>query len=116
MAKTKISLSKLSPVPNDTSSKKIQTKGITVPHRKEALPKEIDLRGQTGDDAWFMVDSYLDSAVAEGYQTVTLVHGKGTGALKAALWKYLKGDKRIRSYRLGRYGEGDTGVTIIELK
>lgn len=116
MAKTKISLTKLSAVPNDISAKKTQTKGITVPHRKEALPKEIDLRGQTGDDAWFMVDSYLDSAVAEGYTSVTLVHGKGTGALKAALWKYLKGDKRIRSFRLGRYGEGDTGVTIVELK
>ncbi len=116
MAKTKIALSKLSSVPNDVSAKKTSVKGITVPHRKEALPKEIDLRGQTGDDAWFMVDSYLDSAVSEGYTSVTLVHGKGTGALKAALWKYLKGDKRIRSYRLGRYGEGDTGVTIIELK
>ena len=116
MAKTKISLTKLSPVPNDVSAKKSATKGITVPHRKEALPKEIDLRGQTGDDAWFMVDSYLDSAISEGYTSVTLVHGKGTGALKAALWKYLKGDKRIRSYRLGRYGEGDTGVTILELK
>ena len=60
--------------------------------------------------------SYLDSAIAAGYQSVTLVHGKGTGALKAALWKYIKNDKRIRSYRLGRYGEGDTGVTIVELK
>ncbi len=116
MAKTKISLSKLAPVPNDVSIKKTTTKGITTPHRKEALPKEIDLRGQTGDDAWFMVDSYLDSAISEGYNTVTLVHGKGTGALKAALWKYIKGDKRIRSYRLGRYGEGDTGVTVVELK
>ncbi len=116
MAKTKIKLSKLTRVADDVSIKKTQTKGITVPHRKEALPKEIDLRGQTGDDAWFMVDSYLDSAISEGYKSVTLVHGKGTGALKAALWKYLKGDKRIRSYRLGRYGEGDTGVTILELK
>jgi DNA mismatch repair protein MutS2 len=116
MAKTKISLSKLIHVPNDITAKKNQIKGITVPHRKEALPKEIDLRGQTGDDAWFMVDSYLDSAIAEGYKSVTLVHGKGTGALRIALWKYLKGDRRIVSYRLGRYGEGDTGVTILELK
>ncbi|MBE6649026.1 MAG: endonuclease MutS2 [Ruminococcaceae bacterium] len=119
MAKTKIALSKLASVPNDVSIKKNAEKGlkgITVPHRTEALPKEIDLRGQTGDDAWFMVDSYLDSAITAGYKNVTLVHGKGTGALKAALWKYLRNDKRIRSFRLGRYGEGDTGVTILELK
>ncbi len=116
MAKTKISLSKLSHVTNDQNANKKAIKGITVPHRKEALRKDIDLRGQTGDDAWFMVDNYLDAAVSEGYKTVTLVHGKGTGALKAALWKYLKNDKRIRSYRLGRYGEGDTGVTVVELK
>ncbi len=119
MAKTKIALSKLVSVPNDISAKKSAEKalkGITVPHRAEALPKEIDLRGQTGDDACFMVDSYLDSAISAGYNSVTLVHGKGTGALKAALWKYLRNDKRIRSYRLGRYGEGDTGVTILELK
>ncbi len=116
MAKTKISLSKLIPVPDDVSAKKSSNKGITVPHRTEALSKEIDLRGQTGDDAWFMVDSYLDSAKIAGYETVRLVHGKGTGALKAALWKYLKNDKRIRSFRLGRYGEGDTGVTVVELK
>ncbi len=116
MAKTKIALSKLSYVPDNLSVKKKHTKGITVPHNTVSLKKEIDLRGQTGDDAWFMVDSYIDSAIIQGYKTVTLVHGKGTGALRAALWQYLRNDKRIRSYRLGRYGEGDTGVTILELK
>jgi DNA mismatch repair protein MutS2 len=116
MAKTKIALSKLSYVPDNLSVKKKQTKGITVPHNTVSLKKEIDLRGQTGDDAWFMVDSYIDSAIVQGYKTVTLVHGKGTGALRAALWQYLRNDKRVRSYRLGRYGEGDTGVTILELK
>ncbi len=82
---------------------------------RESVKNEIDLRGETGDDAWFMVDRYLDSAVTAGYSTVTLIHGKGTGALRAALWRYMKGDKRIKSFRSGRYGEGDTGVTIVEL-
>ena len=82
---------------------------------REAVKNEIDLRGETGDDAWFMVDRYLDSAVTAGYSTVTLIHGKGTGALRAALWRYMRGDKRIKSFRSGRYGEGDTGVTIVEL-
>ncbi len=82
----------------------------------DAVPMQIDLRGQTGDDAWFMTDRYLDSAIRAGYGEVTLVHGKGTGALRAALWRYLKGDKRVVSFRSGRYGEGDTGVTVCELR
>jgi DNA mismatch repair protein MutS2 len=77
---------------------------------------EIDLRGMTGEEAWAKVDKYLDEAQMHGIATVTLVHGKGTGALKAALWQLLKGDKRLSSFRLGRYGEGDGGVTIVELK
>jgi DNA mismatch repair protein MutS2 len=77
---------------------------------------EIDLRGQTGDEAWFMVDKYLDTAILAGFHTVRLIHGKGTGALKVALWKYLKTDKRIKNFRIGQYGEGDGGVTVVELK
>ncbi len=77
---------------------------------------EIDLRGMTGDEAWLAVDKYLDEALLTGYHTVRLIHGKGTGALKTALWQYLKGDRRLKSFRLGRYGEGDGGVTVVELK
>ena len=77
---------------------------------------EIDLRGKTGDEAWSAVDKYLDDAMLSGFHTVHLIHGKGTGALKAALWQYLRGDKRIRSFRIGQYGEGDGGVTVVELK
>jgi DNA mismatch repair protein MutS2 len=77
---------------------------------------EIDLRGQTGDEAWFMVDKYFDTAVIAGFHTVRLIHGKGTGALKQALWKYLKKDKRVANFRIGQYGEGDGGVTVVELK
>ena len=51
-----------------------------------------------------------------GYRSVSIIHGKGTGALRTAVWEHLKHDKRVRSYRSGRYGEGDTGVTIVELK
>ncbi len=82
---------------------------------RESVKNEIDVRGEIGDDAWFMVDRYLDSAITAGYTTVTVIHGKGTGALRAALWRYFRGDKRIKSFRCGRYGEGDTGVTVVEL-
>ncbi len=76
----------------------------------------IDLRGQLGDDAWFMVDKYLDEAIMANVKNVTLIHGKGTGALRAALAKHLKSDSRVRSFRAGIYGEGDNGVTVVELK
>lgn len=76
---------------------------------------EIDVRGMIGDDAWFVVDKYIDDAVLCGMPTVRIIHGKGTGALKAALWKYFKSDRRIKSYRHGEYGEGDAGVTILTL-
>ncbi len=77
---------------------------------------EIDLRGKTGDEAWFMVDKYFDTAVLAGFHTVRLIHGKGTGALRLALWKYLKKDSRVKTFRIGQYGEGDGGETVVELK
>ncbi|MBQ7125268.1 MAG: endonuclease MutS2, partial [Clostridia bacterium] len=76
----------------------------------------IDLRGQLGDDAWFMTDKYLDDAIMANVKTVTLIHGKGTGALRTALSKKLKSDSRVKSFRGGIYGEGDSGVTVVELK
>jgi DNA mismatch repair protein MutS2 len=77
---------------------------------------EIDVRGMIGDDAWFVVDKYLDDAVLASVPSVRIIHGKGTGALRAAIWKYLKNDKRVASYRHGAYGEGDAGVTVVEFK
>ena len=77
---------------------------------------EIELRGQNGEEAWFMVYKYLDDAKLAGFESVRLVHGKGTGALRAALWKFLKADKRVKSFRQGQYGEGDLGVTVAEIK
>ena len=77
---------------------------------------EIDVRGMIGDDAWFVVDKYLDDAVLANIPSVRIIHGKGTGALRAALWRYFKNDPRIKSYRHGEYGEGDAGVTVIEFK
>ena len=77
---------------------------------------EVDVRGMIGDDAWFVVDKYLDDAILAGIFSVRIIHGKGTGALRAALWRFFKADKRIKTYRHGEYGEGDAGVTVIELK
>lgn len=83
---------------------------------KDSFKPELDLRGMNGDDAWMLVDKYLDDAHIVGIHIVTLIHGKGTGALKAALRRYLKSDRRVKSMRDGMYGEGDGGVTVVELK
>lgn len=95
------------------AKKPVSTFTATYTH---GIRDEIDLRGLTGAEAWDKVDKYLDSAILAGFHTVRLIHGKGTGALKIALWKYLKSDKRIKNYRIGQYGEGDGGVTVAELK
>lgn len=77
---------------------------------------EIDLRGMNGEEAWNAVDRYIDNAVLVGVHSVRLIHGKGTGALKRHLWEALRRDGRVQSYRMGAYGEGDGGVTVVELK
>lgn len=104
----------------------IETKGKKEPKKpsgaigktlaKKEFKAEVDLRGMTGDEAWFVVDKYIDDAYLAGVYTVTLVHGKGTGALRQALWTAIKKEPRIASYRAGMYGEGDYGVTVIEIK
>ena len=72
----------------------------------KSFSPSIDLRGQLGDDAWFMTDKYLDEALMANVKTVTLIHGKGTGALRKALAGHLKSDSRVKSFRGGIYGEG----------
>ena len=98
-----------------SGDKKIKTSTYTV-DRSTSFKDEIDLRGMNGDEAWLAVDKYFDEAILFGFRKVRLIHGKGTGALKTALWKFLKGDKRISSFRIGQFGEGDGGVTVVELK
>jgi len=81
-----------------------------------STPSEIDLRGQYGDDACLMLDKYIDDAKMAGLNEIRIIHGKGTGALRKAVTEFLRHDSRIRSLRLGGLGEGDTGVSIAELK
>ena len=98
-----------------SGDKKVKASTYSV-SRATSFKGEIDLRGMTGDEAWLAVDKYFDEANLANVRTVRLIHGKGTGALKTALWKFLKGDKRISNFRIGQWGEGDGGVTVVELK
>ena len=77
---------------------------------------ECDVRGMALDEAIMTVDQYLDQAILAGMGEVSIIHGKGTGALRAGIQDYLKRDKRVKSYRMGAYGEGDAGVTVVTLK
>ena len=99
----------------DNNSRRVPASEYTPMTVKEFSP-EIDLRGMNGEEAWLAVDKYIDDAQMYNIHSVRLIHGKGTGALKNALWRFLQSDRRIASYRLGKYGEGDGGVTVVELK
>ncbi|MBC8535485.1 endonuclease MutS2 [Clostridiales bacterium BX7] len=77
---------------------------------------ELDLRGMNGDEASLEIDKFLDDCAVAGINQVSLIHGKGTGALRAAVHAFLRGNPHVKSFRLGVYGEGETGVTIVELK
>ena len=79
-----------------------------------AMPAEVDLRGMDGVEAVCVLERYLDEAMRNNLPTVRIIHGKGTGVLRAAVHQSLKKNKYIKKFRLGLYGEGEDGVTIAE--
>ncbi len=77
---------------------------------------EVDVRGQTMEEAWDNVDKFLDDCYLAGISPVNIIHGKGTGILRRGIQESLKKHRYVKSYRSGRFGEGEDGVTIVELK
>jgi DNA mismatch repair protein MutS2 len=84
--------------------------------RTAAVPSQIDLRGMMTDEAIANLERFLDTAMMGKLETVTIIHGKGTGAVRSAVRTYLKRSRYVKSFRPGRYGEGEDGVTVAELK
>ena len=84
--------------------------------KSSSVSTEINLLGKTVDEAIAILDKYLDDAYLAHLSKVRVVHGKGTGALRKGVHDYLRRNKRVASYRLGEFGEGDAGVTIVEFK
>lgn len=84
--------------------------------KAQSMRTEIDLRGMLLDEAIDVVDKYLDDASIAGMGEVTLIHGKGTGALRAGLQQHLKHSPHVKAFRLGKLGEGETGVTVVEMR
>ncbi len=84
--------------------------------RSASVPTSVDLRGMTSDEAVLVMERYLDSAVMAKLKQVTVIHGKGTGALRQAVQSALKHNRQVKSFRIGNFGEGEMGVTVVELR
>jgi len=88
----------------------------SVERAERKASMELNLLGLTVDEALMEVDQFIDHAVMTNQSVLYLIHGKGTGALRSAIQAHLRGHRNVKSFRLGRYGEGETGVTVVELK
>lgn len=84
--------------------------------KAKAISPEINLLGRNVDEACFEIDKFLDNCYLNGLESVRIVHGKGTGALRAGIHKFLKTHPHVKTFRVGLYGEGENGVTIVEIK
>lgn len=102
--------------PYSAKSTKGTSKGRLKMSKSLSVRPEINLLGKTVDEAVSELDKYLDDALLSHLNTVRVVHGKGTGALRKGIHEYLRRQKHVKSYRLAEFGEGDAGVTIVELK
>ena len=117
IVKMRVEFSNLRLLKEDTVKKPIRKSTRTVKTDvSRTASTEVDVRGQTAMEAVMSVDNAIDSAILMGLNTLTIIHGKGTGVLRKEIQAHLKKHPSIRSYRLGTYGEGDAGVTIAELK
>ncbi|GKH34635.1 endonuclease MutS2 [Muricomes sp. OA1] len=104
------------PASYSVKSMKRTSKGKLKMSKSLSVSPEINLLGKTVDEAVSELDKYLDDAILSHLSTVRVVHGKGTGALRKGIHEFLSRQKHVKSYRLGEFGEGDAGVTIVELK
>jgi DNA mismatch repair protein MutS2 len=93
-----------------------KNKNISLSDLKNGIRPELDLRGMDTYEAIEHTNRYLDLVIEEGWSEVRIIHGKGTGTLRKAIHQFLSKDKRIAGKRLGKWGEGDTGVTVVKLK
>ena len=117
--KTRIPLSNLRLFSNRQKKKQGVGKDkrtVKVVSASQDVSLDVDVRGMSSEEAIMEVDSFIDRCVRQGIATVTIIHGKGTGVLRNAIGQHLRKHPSIRSYRLGTYGEGESGVTIAELK
>ena len=114
--KLKAHLSQLRLVQEKPKAKPVSSVRVNTGAMERTVHMSCDVRGMALDEAIAEVDQYLDEAVLAGLNEVTIVHGKGTGILREGLQRYLKTNGHVKSFRRGVYGEGEDGVTIVQLK
>jgi DNA mismatch repair protein MutS2 len=115
--KVMVPLAELKLVHEEKKISKKSTREANIGLRKaEEIRSEIDLRGMLVEEGTYALDKYLDDAVLSGVGLIYVIHGKGTGAMRAGIQDFLRGHPHVRNFRIGEYGEGDSGVTVVELK
>jgi len=112
--KMNVPLKDLRPVETKKKPAPASSRAVLSEDRGSAL--RLDLRGMTVDEACMEIDRFIDNASITGVNEFFVVHGKGTGALRAGVQSYLRSNPRVKTYRMGAYGEGDAGVTVVTLK
>ena len=117
--KLNINIKDLATAKKDNSKKtnsNFQTSGYTSISKSRTAKSEINVIGLTVEEALFVVDKFLDDSSLSKLQTIRIVHGKGTGKLKNGIHQFLKNHPHVSSFRIGTFGEGEMGVTVVELK
>ena len=118
--KTSISINKLMKIKNSTNYKNKNDSNNLVKNssinKSKTISPEINVIGLNVEEANQIIDKYLDDANLSKLETIRIVHGKGTGKLKSGIHSFLKKHPHVKSYRMGSFGEGEMGVTVVTLK
>ncbi len=113
--KMRVPVSNLMLIENKPERTKSAKSGVESRATRE-VKTEIDIRGMDSIEGVIEVERFIDSAILSGLNTITIIHGKGTGVLRKAVWDRLKTHRNVKSYRSGVFGEGEMGVTVVEIK
>lgn len=114
--KLSVNLKYLEKINKTEKAKNKSTSSYSSVSKAKHVSSEINVIGLNVDEAVFVIDKFLDDCSIANLQTVRIVHGKGTGKLREGIHKFLKSNSRVKSFRIGTYGEGEMGVTVVELK
>ena len=117
IVKTRVPLKNLRLTDKKAKEKKLGGhRNVTKVAESTSVRNEIDVRGMNVEEAILEVDAFIDHALLRNLNQLTIIHGKGTGVLRSGIQQHLKRHKAVKSFRLGVYGEGESGVTVVELK
>ena len=118
LAKMNVKLKNLGFVNSSKDTNNLNHGKVTTPQNSKAkfVSTEINVIGQNVDEAIYVIDKYLDNCSMAGISPVRIVHGKGTGKLREGIHNFLKKNQNVKSFRIGSFGEGEMGVTVVELK